>query len=87
MAEYLAHVHEEPFDGIMFKSVQREGGTNVVLFGAKSSFPLEYVDKSLKLFATKEIQYTHRERRYYVLDGGKVSLAWDEDEEDGLFEE
>jgi len=75
MAEYLAHVHDEPFDGIMFKSVQREGGANVVLFGAKRSFPLEYVDQSLKLFATQAVQYTHRERRYYILDGGKVSLG------------
>ena len=32
MAEYLAHVHQEPFDGILFKSVQRAGGINVVLF-------------------------------------------------------
>src|SRR5258708_5926999 len=32
MAEYLAHVHQEPFGGILFKSVQRAGGVNVVLF-------------------------------------------------------
>ncbi len=84
MAEYLAHVHKEPFDGIIFKSVQREGGTNVVLFGDKGSFPLEYVDKSLKLFSTNEIKYTHRERGYHV-DDGEVSMAWDED--DDLFAE
>jgi len=32
MAEYLAHVHKRPFDGVLFKSVQRSRGTNVVLF-------------------------------------------------------
>lgn len=79
MAEYLAHVHTEPFDGIMFKSVQRAGGINVVLFGAPQ-FPLEYVDGSLKLFGTKEIHYKHKERRFYV-DKGKVSLYYDEEDE------
>src|SRR6202040_2120908 len=41
MAEYLAHVHKEPFDGILFKSVQRAGGINVVLF-AERDFGAEY---------------------------------------------
>ena len=32
MAEYLAHVHAKPFDGLLYKSVQKQGGTNIVLF-------------------------------------------------------
>lgn len=32
MAEYLAHVHAHPFDGLLYKSVQKKGGTNIVLF-------------------------------------------------------
>lgn len=80
LAEYLAHVHKEPFDGILFKSVQRAEGTNVVLFSErraasdeKNTFPVEYVDKSLKLFSTKQIQYKHRERRLYEVAPGEVS--------------
>jgi hypothetical protein len=97
MAEYLAHVHEEPLEGILFKSVQRAGGINVVLFPEhypvdspdKSTFPLVYVDKSFKLFSTKEIRYKHREKRL-VVDKGKVrvSSAYEEDEflDDGWLE-
>lgn len=33
MAEYLAHVHQPALDGVMFRSVQRAGGVNIVLFG------------------------------------------------------
>jgi RES domain len=44
LAEYLAHVHEQPFDGILFDSVQRKEGRNIVLFpGSDGVFPLSYV--------------------------------------------
>lgn len=33
LAEYLAYVHLPPFDGVIFQSVQRQGGANIVLFG------------------------------------------------------
>jgi|SRR5437867_13169967 len=33
MAEYVAHVHLPALDGVMFRSVQRAGGVNIVLFG------------------------------------------------------
>ncbi len=33
LTEYLAHVHRPSFDGVIFESVQREGGANIVLFG------------------------------------------------------
>jgi hypothetical protein len=70
MTEYLAHVYDEPFDGILFASVQRAGGVNVVLFperdlrgeGGESTFHLTYVDGSIQLFTTDAIQYTHRKR-------------------------
>jgi hypothetical protein len=89
MAEYLAHVHEEPFDGILFKSVQRAGGTNVVLFaerkpGAfpdKSTFPLNYVDGTFKLFSTEEIHYKHKQRRLTEHDG-KVTMAYEWEDDD-----
>jgi hypothetical protein len=90
MAEYLAHVHHEPFDGIMFKSVQRAGGINVVLFGSqhdvdessvKIEFPLAYVENSLKLFVTNGIQYAHRQKRFKVDEEGGISLPYDEDDQ------
>ena len=85
----MAHVHDEPSDGILFKSVQRAGGTNVVLFGAQREFgespaATKFLAESFKLFSTKEIKYKHKERRLYI-DKGKVSLAYDE--EDDLLEE
>ena len=33
LTEYLAHVHRPTFDGVIFQSVQRQGGANLVLFG------------------------------------------------------
>jgi hypothetical protein len=71
VAEYLAHVHEPPFDGLLFNSVQRKSGTNVVLFsksfaykssivGQISDFPIEFEKCSLELLQTTEIQYGHR---------------------------
>jgi hypothetical protein len=89
MAEYLAHVHQPPFDGILFKSVQRAGGVNVVLFAergpgaspGKNTFPPNYVDGSFKLFSTEEIQYKHKERRLSERKG-KVAVAYEGDEDD-----
>lgn len=34
LAEYLAHIHQPLLDGVLFRSVQRAGGTNIVLFGS-----------------------------------------------------
>jgi RES domain len=94
LAEYLAHVHREPFDGVLFKSVQRAGGTNVVLFAERpraaaapgnSTFPVSYIDRSLRLFSTEKIQYEHRERRL-TERGGKVYRAY-EDEDDYLLDD
>lgn len=69
MAEYLAHVHKQPFDGILFASVQRANGTNVVLFPDRElltdrvadSFHVEYVEGSIRLFGTTAIKYKHSE--------------------------
>jgi hypothetical protein len=87
MAEYLAHVHEKPFDGILFASVQRKEGTNVVLFPDHSlasdtetnSFPVEYVDGSIKVFSTEMVEYRYKQRHVY-LDNGKVSMNYDPDD-------
>ena len=80
MAEYLAHVHPEPFDGILFASAQRAGGVNIVLFPnsdvlveyTSGLFPLIYIEDSFKLFRTESITYTHGERDVFVDKNGEV---------------
>lgn len=62
MTEYLAHVHDQPFEGILFRSVQRSGGINIVIFSdAGGKFPLTYVEKSFALVTTRSIEYRNDE--------------------------
>lgn len=69
MSEYLAHVHQKPFDGILFNSTQRERGTNVVLFAQldlwtdslAEAFRLAYVPDTIRLFSTTSIKYKYIE--------------------------
>ena len=95
MAEYLAHVHAEqsdgsifraePFDGLLYKSVQRKGGTNIVLFPRPKSetdnaFPVAYVSDSVKFFRTRTITYEHDEIRLGLMDDGEIVQHSDGDE-------
>jgi hypothetical protein len=68
IAEYLAYAQNPPLDGVIFDSVQRSGGKNIVLFSQygrgellqddySKCFPIAYVDGSVQLFKTKEIKY------------------------------
>ena len=78
MAEYLSHVHESPFDGILFDSVQRKGGTNIVVFSsADGEFPVSYVDESVRAFRTDVVQYGHSERRLPGPDASDRIVAFD----------
>lgn len=69
MSEYLAHVHEKPFDGVLFASAQRAGGVNVVLFpqpdllsnDPAAIYRAKYVDGSIKLISTNAIRYIHED--------------------------
>jgi hypothetical protein len=77
MAEYLAHVHAKPFDGLLYKSVQKKGGKNIVLFPhrrtvADNAFSIAYVDESIKFFETSAIEYEHIERRVTAMDDGEI---------------
>lgn len=79
MAEYLAHVIHPSFDGVMFASVQKAGGTNIVLFPDAAvlvgdAFPLEYIDGSIKMFSTHSIEYSHKERSVGIYRGGSAYL-------------
>jgi hypothetical protein len=85
MMEYLAHVYRDPierrsFDGVIFKSTQRDGGQNIVLFPQmkreQPTFPLNYVAGSLTIHATKGITYEHKEAKYRF-DGETAQPEWD----------
>lgn len=92
MAEYLAHVHEKPFDGIIFSSAQRNGGKNVVIFPNRiaesedlsSVFRVQYVPGSLASFRTEAISYKHERDNffYFTDDDGKISGPYFDDEND-----
>jgi RES domain len=73
MAEYLSHVANPPFDGILFKSTQRENGMNIVLFpnamldefGVPLPLPMTLADGNVQLFRTESISYSHAPLAFY----------------------
>jgi hypothetical protein len=48
MAEYLAHVHESKFDGLVFRSAQKSDGVNIVIFPTRE-FLSELSDRPFKV--------------------------------------
>lgn len=69
MSEYLRYLHEPNLDGILFSSVQRQDGVNIVLFPVSGEkFPIEYVNDSIQLFKTKSVSYEHSPHGIYKLD-------------------
>ncbi|GJJ03445.1 hypothetical protein RugamoR64_39830 [Duganella rhizosphaerae] len=64
MAEYLSHVHPQKLDGILFKSVQDPGSTNLVVFPERDgsaqddTFPVDYVHGSLAFHRVRQVAYT-----------------------------
>ncbi len=87
MAEYLAYIHPEKVDGVLFKSVQREDGVNVVLFPKlleagedvldNSDIPIEYVIDSLEFRKAKRVQYCLETCFEYSL--GVIESDFDDD--------
>jgi hypothetical protein len=85
MSEYLAHVHQNPFDGILFASAQRENGTNIVLFAKPDlltgsldeAFSVSYIFDSIRLFSTTSIKYGHH--RSDVIVGADKKLWIDQE--------
>lgn len=79
MGEYLAHVHDKPFDGVLFSSVQRAGGINIVLFAEKGvlsdkpedAFRVRYSDGSIELVTMTAIRYSHRKLSVDVGEDGE----------------
>jgi len=69
LAEYLAYIHPEKVDGVLYKSVQREGGVNIVLFPkprdvesvddiGQFDIPIEYVADSLEFRKAYKVEYS-----------------------------
>lgn len=87
MAEYLAHVHNEPFDGVLFASAQKAGGNNIVLFSNRElllqsttqAFSIEYVDDSLEFHVTNKIEYAHLQVKVSLGTKGEVYVHSNED--------
>lgn len=81
MAEYLSHVHDQPFQGVLFKSVQRTDGINIVLFAdGADAFPVDYVHETLQAFSTTSTEYTHEKRTVLNIDG-HVGILVERDDE------
>jgi hypothetical protein len=89
LAEYLAHIRKQNFDGLLFASTQHEGGTNVVLFPKQygkdddilSRFSLKYVKDSAGLYRTRKILYDiPRLDFFFVKD--EVHIYHDHDDDD-----
>lgn len=81
MDEYLAHVCENPFDGVLFSSAQHRSGVNLVIFskgapfngGMSRSFGVRYMRGRLDFIGIKsvEVSWGILEQR---VDGDGVSL-------------
>jgi hypothetical protein len=90
MAEYLSHVFQPRFDGIIFSSAQRVDGKNFVIFKNPDDdllivpdvFPVEYVAGSLKYFETTAVTYDHNELTIHRPSTGKAYLDDLEPEDD-----
>jgi len=89
MGEYLAYIHPQPFDGILFASAQRTKGTNIVLFSKQNlitnsigeSFGIKYIQDSLMIYSTVKIKHTHSKMNLHVFDG-EPYIFHDQDYED-----
>lgn len=90
LAEYLAHVREPNFDGMLFMSTQRKSGTNVVLFPKiyateeemLKRFGMRYSDDNVSLYRTKGIEYDMAEVKYVVVDNKVRTYSVYDDDDD-----
>ncbi|MDN8037048.1 RES family NAD+ phosphorylase [Burkholderia vietnamiensis] len=88
MAEFLSHVANPSFDGILFKSTQRENGTNIVLFpnamldaaDMPMALPVTLIDGNVNLFRTDSISYSHAPLVFYQQEGSEGIMVLRDDE-------
>jgi len=66
MAEYLQLIHASKIEGVIFNSVQRIDGLNLVMFrDSEGNFPVGYVDESMREYFTDSIEFTHSEKHKF----------------------
>ena len=82
MAEYLNHVRDPAFDGLIFESAQREEGANVVLFrpaidsGPRQRRPLfKLAEEGWTLHSIRRIAYSDTELDCHLYRNGKVIVT------------
>ncbi|MCG5077823.1 RES family NAD+ phosphorylase [Paraburkholderia tagetis] len=88
MAEFLSHVAAPSFDGILFKSTQRQNGTNIVLFpnavlnefGEPLALPVSLAAEKVNLFRTQSISYAHVKLDFYRPDDANDVIVFQDDE-------
>jgi hypothetical protein len=83
LMEYLAYVHNAPFDGVLFSSAQDATGTNIVIFPTTEyenyTFPITYVDGSLHFSKTTKVQYKHISLKVEIINGKPRKAAEEEE--------
>jgi len=80
MAEYLAFVHEQRVDGVIFRSAQYEGGRAIALFPRPNfeggpdakPFPLKFVAGSLEFVKISGMKYTSYPVQLHTRGSGEV---------------
>lgn len=85
MAEYLAHVCEEAFDGVLFRSAQNDAGINVVLFSRDMPFDgdltqrfgVAYAERSLAFVRIRSVAVTYEDLKVVTHDGKSYLLDSD----------
>lgn len=92
MAEYLSHLVDPPLGGVLFRSAQNNGGTNVVLFSnfaalvqeTHEAFPIENAAEC-QVHQVRGVSYLHHQLNTVIHEDGQVSTYdthYDDDDED-----
>lgn len=87
LAEYLAYVRTDNFDGILFGSTQNKNGENIVLFPKEKieegfkKFNLEYKENSCELLEIQGVSYNYRDFSFSKTDSGNIDIHVDDFDE------
>ncbi|MFC0679532.1 RES domain-containing protein [Lysobacter korlensis] len=81
MLEYLTSERTPRVDAVLFNSVQKAGGTNIVLVPRATEFPVCYVQDSVGLCDVTGITYSHVDVATYV-HAGRLHIGEDSDDSD-----
>lgn len=88
LSEYLSHVHYPKIDGLIFNSVQEEGGENYVLFlrpqdenlqnnSTEFDLPINRTSRKPELIETLKVQYNFNPVEYTLKSDGNIHFDID----------